>query len=86
MAVKGKSNTQAGTDVANTDNVKELINRPLDAMFDVPMAPGLTFDQYVESIHGEVVEFEGSPYTVVEKDSLIGKPFIITDEWCRLKQ
>lgn len=37
-----------------------------------------TWDEVAEAI-GTIVEFEGSPYEVVDKETLLGKPFLIVD-------
>jgi len=66
------------TEVAKTDDVTDIINAPLAGAFDIPMTPGMSFDDYERALQGQIIDFEGSPYTVVDKETLIGKEFLIT--------
>lgn len=38
-----------------------------------------SWQDVAEFFEGEVIEFQGSPYTVVKKDALVEVPFMITD-------
>lgn len=38
-----------------------------------------TWEEVAEAFAGEVLEFEGSPWKVVDKDTLVGVPFMICD-------
>jgi len=67
------------TEVAKTDDVTDIINAPLAGAFDIPMTPGMSSMTMSEPSKAKSSTFEGSPYTVVDKETLIGKEFLITD-------
>lgn len=57
---------------------KESINKATDDFKGIDFIPD-TWEQVAAAFDGEVIEFEGSPYKVVDKRTLVGVPFMIVD-------
>lgn len=57
---------------------KETIKTATNDFAGIDFVPD-TWEQVVEAMGGDVIEFEGSPYKVVDKDTLVGVPFMIVD-------
>jgi hypothetical protein len=65
--------------IPDSADVAALINKGA-AGFEFNVTGDTTFAGYLDALpEGAVIEYEGSPYTVVDKETLVDKPFVITD-------
>jgi hypothetical protein len=62
----------AGSEVAVNEATGEMVALPKNASVPTSWAE-------VEKLVGSIVEFEGSPYEVIDKETLIDVPFMIVD-------
>lgn len=65
------------TDVATTEAVDDLtmVNTLAKGIDFVPE----TWEEVAAAFEGELIEFEGSPWKVIDKAELVGVPFVIAD-------
>lgn len=70
------SKPKQSTDVATTEDLDNLaiVNNAKGIDF-VPE----TWEEVAEAFQGELIEFEGSPWKVIDKKDLVGVPFVIAD-------
>jgi hypothetical protein len=88
VAAKKPADMAAGTDVAEVSDVDLALHRETFTPDTVRAATASykgidfipdTWEEVAEAFGGEVLMFEGSPWKVVDKDTLIGVPFMICD-------
>lgn len=75
MAAKGKAVEPADEVVPGSIEALKALTSGAQGIDFLPDS----WDQVAEAFAGEIIEIEGSPYTVVDKATLVDKPFLIVD-------